>query len=111
MSNIEEVVSTFGGRQFLGCYRDLNLAIEIELMYLSERPQMKLVCAEVCHRVDKSWSAVSKSLSRAIDDLWSYGERDVIEQYCNSWAHGKPTPHEFIYAVATQLRYNQKIYE
>lgn len=103
MNGVEEVVASFGGRQFLECYRDLCLAIEVEMMYLSDRPRMKVICAEVCCRVGKSNVAVSKSLSRAIEDLWIFGEREIIAQYCRSWGKGKPTPHEFIFAVAWQL--------
>lgn len=104
MNEIEDVVESFGGRQFLECYRDLCVAIEVEMMYLSDRPRMKVICAEVCRRIGKSSVAVSKSLSRAIDDLWIFGEHEIIAQYCRSWGSGKPTPHEFIFAVARKLK-------
>lgn len=104
-TEIEAIVATFGGRQFLRCYRDLTVAIELEMMYLTNDPQMKLICAEICHRWEgRSLSAVAKSLSRAVEDLWYYGNKEILNEYFQDWKNSKPTPHEFIYAVARQLK-------
>ena len=107
---IERIVATFGGRQFLSCYNDLCTALEVEIQYLLGRPQMKMICAETCHRAGKSRRAVSKSLSRAIEDLWYYGNSENIAQYCSGWKGNKPTPHEFIYEVARNIRVEERLY-
>ena len=103
MREIEEYVASFGGRQFRQCYRDLCIAIEVERAHISERPPMKIICAEVGRRTKKNRKAVSKSLSRAIEDLWYYGDREKIMQCCGHKQSGKPTPQEFIYAAAREL--------
>ena len=109
-NRVEDVMASFGGRQFLDCYNDLCIAIEVEIMYLPERPQMKVICAEVCSRVKKGGHAVSRSLSRAVEDLWFHGESEIIALYCRGWNRYKPTPHEFIYEVARKIRSEESLY-
>ena len=103
MSEIEEYVASFGGRQFRRCYRGLCIAIEVEHAQIAERPPMKVVCTEVGRKTKKNRRTVSKSLSRAIEDLWYYGDRERIMQCCGHNKSGKPTPQEFIYAAAREF--------
>lgn len=64
---------------------------------------MKAVCTEVGRRTKKDRKAVSKSLSRAMEDLRYYGAREKIMQCCGHKQSGQPTPQEFIYAAVREL--------
>lgn len=104
MNEIENAIYDLGGRQFQECYHDLCIAIEVTMLRLPERTQMKVVCSEICCRTEKDIRTVAKSLSRAVIDLWDFGDRDKIIQYCRGRSRSKPAPREFIYAVARELK-------
>ena len=103
MERIENAILQCGGRLHRKCYRDLCYAIEIQMEYYHENPQMKVIYADLGSINQNSMSANSKSLEHAISDLWKNGSRDELASYSPRWAYSRPTPHEFLYMLARAL--------
>ena len=82
MGRIWETIMSFGGRQGKECYYILCLAIYVVKQYQPERPQMKVVWTEVCHKAKKKDPRnISKALSRAVRDLWTFGDLERLAAY------------------------------
>ena len=105
MNNIEQYIMSFGGHHHRVCFRVLCASIEVAMEYPSELPPMKTLAVEVHQRTPK-WKtgAILKSLSRAVENIWDYGNHDVLVSHQPCWHNYKPLPQEFIYIVVAKLR-------
>ena len=50
-----------------------------------------------------SHETVTRSIARAVQDIWLNGDRDVLEEIAGRQLAGKPSPGEVIYFLATYL--------
>ena len=107
MDRIESIIASFGGHQYRDCYKDLYQAISIEKEYLPQTPKMQELVGVISasSRTKKRQPrTIWRSLARAIEDLWDYGDKAVLMSYHRSWTRYRPKPQEFIETIARFLR-------
>ena len=112
MNNIERLIMSFGGHQHRVCFRVLCVAIEVAMKHSHDLPEMKTIAIEVYQKTHK-WKAdtVLRSLSRAVNNLWDYGNRNALVSFQPCWDGYKPFPQEFIFVVASRLKDETEIHE
>lgn len=104
MDKIENVVRSFGGHQYRGCYRDLCQVIGVQKDYQPNPPKMKVVVVEACRRAKRSSpDTMWRSVARAVEDLWESGDLAALVTYYHSWSRYRPKPQEFIQIVARRV--------
>ena len=104
MDRIESVFASFGGHQHRDCYKDLYNAISIEKEHQPRTPKMLELVSEVSLRTSKrAPRTIWRSLARAVEDLWDYGDKDALISYYHSWTRYRPKPQEFIKIIARYL--------
>lgn len=66
--------------------------------------QMKEICLNVRDKTSMpSAGAVSRSLGRAVEHIFKYGDEAILVTYNRNWAHLRPRPNQFIRFVAIKL--------
>ena len=108
MTEPADVIWSFGGRQFRLCYRVLYEAVTIGVQYQPECPQMKDIWYDVCRIEHTKPCTVAKALTRALEDLWQYGDMERIIEYYPNWKNYRPTPKEFIFVVSRKIWMNME---
>ena len=66
-------------------------------------PQMKVICTETARLCGKNTAAVWRALSRAIDDIWQYGDREALARSLGYLPREKPSPRDLVLSLACQL--------
>ena len=104
MKEIKKLVTEISGRRGKECYFILCCAVEAALLNQPNEPPMKYICAAVRERTEKkSDRAVSKALSRAVDDIWENGDRKRLEQIYARPILEKPAPRDMVLVLAQYL--------
>ena len=103
MHEIMRLVGEISGRRNKSCYYVLCRAVEAVRDRQPEDIQMKTVCAMICRRVGMTPSAAAKALSRAVDDIWDFGDRDKLRAIYGRPVAERPTPKELVNVLAQYL--------
>ena len=104
MDTTESVIASFGGNQHRECYKNLCYAISIEREHQPRTPKMQELVTEVSMRTSNaSPRTIGRSLARAIEDLWNYGDKTKLVSFNPSWKRYRPKPQEFIQTIARYL--------
>ena len=103
MGRAEDIVFEISGNAYLNCYEDLCRAVEIACEHFPEQLSMKELSAAVVPRLKgkKNAQSVSRALSRAVEDAWENGGRNVLEEKYNF--RMKPSPKELIFKLARAM--------
>lgn len=104
MIGAEDIVFEIMGNAHRNCYWDLRLAIELVYARFPEQLSMNELADTVAFKLNgkKSGRSVTRSLARAADDVWDYGDREVLQSKYG-FRH-KPTPKELVYRLAKALQ-------
>ena len=104
MAGAEEIVLEIVGNAHMVCYRDLQLAIHIAYECFPIQISMKELTEATALRLNmkKSAASVGRSLARAVDDIWDYGGREILQSKYGF--RNKPTPKALIYRLARALQ-------
>ena len=97
------VVQSISGHRGKSCYSVLTQAVTVAVRCMPAEPQMKVICTEAGRLCGKSMAAVWKSLSRALDDIWMYGDREALVQALGYSPREKPSPRDLVLALACRL--------
>lgn len=101
MNTIRHIITELSGRRNKECYYVLCCAVEIAYFYAPEEPLMKVILTDVSKKLGKSnTKSVSKALSRAVEDIWDYGDREKLRQIYSREVLDRPTPKELVYRIA-----------
>ncbi|MDR0890256.1 MAG: sporulation initiation factor Spo0A C-terminal domain-containing protein [Oscillospiraceae bacterium] len=103
LKEITQIITRISGRRGRNCYYQLARAVLVVVRTLPEEPLMKVICAETAHICEKKAPAVWKALSRAVDDIWEYGDRAELSATLGYTPREKPSPHDFIISLACQI--------
>ena len=104
VQEIKKVVSEISGRRSKECYFILCYAVYVARKYQPAEPRMKLLCAEVRREVGKKKdNTVSKALSRAVDDIWQYGDRSKLNESYGRPILERPSPKEIVNRLAQYM--------
>lgn len=104
MTGAEDIVFEMIGNAHMNCYQDLQLAIEIAHEHLPVQLSMKTLTEEVVFKstAKKASASVSRALARAVEDIWNYGRREILQSKYGF--RNKPTPKALIYRLAKALQ-------
>lgn len=84
-------------------YRTLCLMVEAALETDEAIPQMKALHACAAARGGKSVSAITRSLSRTMEFLWTRGDREVLTELFGKALTDRPLPHDLILRLRDQI--------
>ncbi|MBQ1280825.1 MAG: hypothetical protein IIY16_01090 [Oscillospiraceae bacterium] len=105
MKTVDQIVTELSGRRNKSCYKVLAWAIKVALSYAPEEPQMKLIESEVAKKLQMEHPrTVAKALSRAVEDIWEYGDRACLRKMYARKVLERPTPKELIYRIVENLK-------
>ena len=71
-------VEQIGGRLSRDCYCDLCCLVETAIPHLPGTFSMEALYAEARAESGKEKDTLAKSLSRAAEDIWAYGDRKSV---------------------------------
>ena len=108
MRREEELLFAFEARIHTTGTRLLALAISYMTEDVANTTQMKAICADIARITGMTSTAVSRSLARAVTEIWREGNRSAMACICPRWATHKPMPYEFIYVTAYYLAHNEQ---
>lgn len=100
MKEIKKIVTQISGRRNKSCYADLCYAVDIARKYQPQEPPMSIILRETREATGKSELALSKALSRAVKDIWEYGDFQELEKIYGRQVSEQPTPRELVYCLA-----------
>ena len=104
MDKIKRVVSEISGRRNKECYYILCQAVAVAREFAPVELQMKVLLPEVRKRTKKKQDkTVSKALSRAVEDIWLYGDRKKLEEVFKRPLYECPTPKALINQLVQYL--------
>lgn len=104
MKEIQNAILKMGADLSGEEFSTLCLAIYEVRASFPEFPQMKEICADIRVRAHKtSPGAVAKSLERAVNRIFEYGDWQVLGTYQHAWLYEQPLPNQFIRTVAMRL--------
>ena len=105
MRSVRQVVTELSGRRNKECYYILCCAVESAVRHAPKEPPMKTILADVSEMTGKeNTRSISKALSRAVDDIWEYGDRKKLEEIYGRPIAERPTPKELVYRLAIYVR-------
>ena len=105
MTQSERLLHRIAGHITNSGYRYLAHAVDLA-RELSPSPFRRLTTTLyplVADRFAVSHETVTRSIARAVQDIWLNGDRDVLEEIAGRQLAGKPSPGEVIYFLATYL--------
>ena len=88
--NASRMIQSISGHRGKSCYYVLTQA-------------MKVICTETARLCGKNTAAVWRALSRAIDDIWQYGDREALARSLGYLPREKPSPRDLVLSLACQL--------
>ena len=103
LKTVAETICHISGRRGKPCYYVLSKAIMVTVSLLPEEPPMKVICGETAKLCGKGSAAVWKALSRAVDDLWEFGNREELKRILGHAPTEKPSPRDFILLLSFRL--------
>lgn len=101
--NASRMIQSISGHRGKSCYYVLTLAVTVAMRCMPTEPQMKVICTETARLCGKNTAAVWKALSRAIDDIWQYGDREALSRSLGYLPREKPSPRDLVLSLACQL--------
>lgn len=101
--NTSMAIQRISGHRGKSCYYILNLAVTVAERCMPSEPQMKVICAETARLCGKNTAAVWKALSRAVDDIWMYGDREELGRTLGHLPRERPSPRDFVLSLACWL--------
>lgn len=105
MTNTEKLLRRMAGHITNSGYRYLACAIDLALTQ-NDYPFRRLTTAlypQVAELNQVSQETVTRSIARAVQDIWERGDRELLEEIAGRQLAGKPSPGEVIYFLATYL--------
>lgn len=104
MKEVKEAVTKISGRRGKKCYYILCCVVEAAIFYQPKEPQMKVLLADVRNTVHHLQAkTISKALSRAVDDIWQYGDRLALQKLFGHSLIEKPSPKDLVFVLAQHL--------
>lgn len=106
MEKIDWLLLRLGAKCESKPYICLRCMLEVALKHWPERMSMKQLQGETAERMGNNIqpSGLSRAASRAILDIWEYGDREFLNKIYRRNLMDCPTPKNFIY-VATWYLY------
>ena len=101
--NASRMIQSISGHRGKSCYYVLTQAVTVAIRCMPAEPQMKVICTETGRLCGKNTAAVWKALSRAIDDIWQYGDREALARSLGYLPREKPSPRDIVLSLACQL--------
>ncbi len=96
-------VEQIGGRLSRDCYCDLCCLVETAIPHLPGTFSMEALYAEAWAESGKEKDTLAKSLSRAAEDIWAYGDREALRQLFRRMPREKPAPKDLVRALAMSV--------
>ena len=95
--NVDSTIDKLSGHPTLVGYRQLAAAVRFCLEHDSfpARGLTITLYPNIANDYQRSPDSVTRSISRAVDDFWLYGNREKLEQIAGRKIREKPTPGEF----------------
>lgn len=101
--NASRMIQSISGHRGKSCYYILTQAVTVAIRCMPTEPQMKVICTETGRLCGKNTAAVWKALSRAIDDIWQYGDHEALARSLGYLPREKPSPRDLVLSLACQL--------
>ena len=101
--NASRMIQSISGHRGKSCYYVLTQAVTVAIRCMPAEPQMKVICTETARLCGKNTAAVWRALSRAIDDIWQYGDREALARSLGDRPREKPSPRDLVLSLACQL--------
>lgn len=101
--NASRMIQSISGHRGKSCYYVLTQAVTVTIRCMPAEPQMKVICMETARLCGKNTAAVWRALSRAIDDIWQYGDREALARSLGYLPREKPSPRDIVLSLACQL--------
>lgn len=104
MGKTEDVIRSFGGQQYRSCYKDLCYVVDVAKGYQPDPPLMTVIVIEASKRARRrSYRSMWRSIARAVENLWDFGDLDALYAYQPCWRKYRPKPHEFVEFVSWRV--------
>ena len=100
MKEIAEAITRISGHRGRRFYTSLIHAIYVAKTHMPTELLMKDICQEAGPLCGKEPSSVSQDASRAIRDIWEFGDRPALAALLKYEPKDIPTPKDFIIEVA-----------
>lgn len=108
MKKIKALVTKLSGHRGNEYYNILCYAVLVALSFQPAEPQMKVICSEVKKYIKKDAGSISKSISRAVNDIWENGSRETLFEIYGKELQEKPSPKDVVYVIAQYIWINEK---
>ena len=96
-------VDEISGKQSRDCYHDLCCLVKAAIPHLPGPFSMETLYTEVRAENGKEKDTLAKSLSRAAEDIWAYGDRAALERLFRRTLPDKPMPKDLVRALALSV--------
>lgn len=96
MKNVKKLITELSGHRGMDCYYVLCCAVEAAIAHQPDEVKMKQICFEIMETSGKKYKTVSKAISRAVNDIWEYGNRDKLFEIYGHSLIEKPSPKDLI---------------
>ena len=95
-----DLIDKIRGGEHKKCYMDLDRAVDI--MAKSNDPDLSIkeIADQIAEVTGVRRSAVLKSLSRAVEDIWNHGDLETLKGLYEFNLKEKPTPKELVSRLA-----------
>lgn len=106
MNNLTKTIQQISGRNNKSCYEEFQCAVEITMELLPQRPLMKQVQFEIQARMKLTIkpSSIARVLSRTAEDIWLYGDRNMLEQIYMRPLIEQPSAKSMIITLAKHVK-------
>lgn len=84
-------------------YRTLCLMVEAALDCGESAPQMKVLHAHAAAHSGKKLAAITRSLSRAMDELWDHCDREALAELFGHPLSARPLPRDFVFCMRDHI--------
>ena len=101
--DVRRAVERIGGRECRDCYQDLCRMVEAAIPHMPGTFSMEELYPAVQLAADKQRSALTKSLSRAAEDIWANGSRAALGALWQRPPRYRPSPKELVRALAMSV--------
>ena len=93
-------IAQFAGKRSRECYDVLACAVEVARSHMPRESQMNEICQEAGRLCEKEEKAVYQAISRAVKDIWEYGNIPNLEKVICYSLCVKPSPKELVTSLA-----------
>ena len=102
MKEIKRMIAQISGHRNRECYMILSYAVEAASRYQPQEPKMETIVSDVAVMLDhqKGGPAISRALSRAVEDIWKYGSRKELEKFWGGPLLEPPPPRALVLRLA-----------